>query len=230
MSQRNSTKVGGTESRNPFCLGPVELPPHFCDREAEIRSALNFLHKRQCVSVVGPAKIGKTSFALHLAHPRVRARRKRAEDHVFVYVDGHAMAASNEAACYLYIREETIQQITREVVVDEDVRLQLEEMVRPSGSQTAYYVLRTLIRSARQLGIQLVIILDHLDALNQNRLLSQVFFSALRSLHTSYQVAYLAVSQSPIDRLERICPDGPGSPFFNIFHQISIDPFEDDES
>jgi KaiC/GvpD/RAD55 family RecA-like ATPase len=230
MSQPQKANMNVAECKNPFCLGPVESQAQFFGREAEARNALNFLHNGQCVSVVGPARIGKTSFLFHVADPHVRAKRRRAEEHVFVHLDGHSMAGLSERVCYLYIREEATGQIKRRVALDRDIGVQSEELVRQTGSQTAYFGLRTLLQSARELGLKLVLVLDHLDVLNQNRNLREVFFSALRSLHTNYAIAYLVASRSPIDELEWICPDGPGSPFFNIFQPISIGLLTDEES
>jgi hypothetical protein len=230
MSQPQKTNMNVTECNNPFCLGPIELQAQFFGREAETRSALNFLHHGQCVSVWGPASIGKTSFLFHVVHPHVCARQRRAEDRISVHLDSHSLADLDEGACYLYVREEAIRQIKGDVAVDKDVGVQLEKLVRQAGSHTAYFGLRTLLQSAGDLGLKLIIALDHLDVLNQNRFLGEMFFSALRSLHTSYEVAYLAASRSPMDKLERICPDGAGSPFFNIFHQIRISSLTDEDS
>ncbi len=216
--------------KNPFCLEPIRLPSQFFGRRREIQRTLSFLHRLQCVSIVGPARIGKTSFLSHVAHPHVRAERKLAEEHVFVHLNSHSLADLSEGECYLHIREEALRQIKGTVALDKDVGIRLEKRVREDGSQTAYFGLRTLCRSAGALGLKLVMVLDNLDVLNQNHLLGEDFFSALRSLHTNYKVAYLVASQSPIDKLERICPDGSGSPFFNIFQQIPIGPFTNEES
>jgi KaiC/GvpD/RAD55 family RecA-like ATPase len=221
-------KPSAAECNNPFCLEPIKLQAQFFGRRNETRNALNFLHNGQCVSVVGPARIGKTSFLFHLAN--VHANRGGAEEQVFVYLDSDSLVNLEEGECYVYIREEAIRQIKSKVAVGQDIGVQLEKLVRQAGSQTGYFGLRTLLQSARELGLKLVIALDHLDVLNQNHNLREVFFSALRSLHTNYAIAYLVASRSPIDRLERICPDGPGSPFFNIFQQLSIGLLTDEES
>jgi hypothetical protein len=230
MSQPQKTNMNVVECKNPFCLEPVTLQTQFFGRSKQTRQALDFLHHGQCVSVVGPEKIGKTSFLFHLAHPHVRARRGLAEEWTFVYVDTSPMADLGEAECYLHIHGEAIRQIQSQVTGGTEVGVGLEKLVRQAGSQTAYSGLQTLLRGARRLGLKLVITLDHLDALDRNRLLSPVFSSALRSFHNSRAVAFLVASRSPIDRLERICPDGPGSPFFNIFHQIPISLFANDDS
>lgn len=219
-----------TECKNPFCLEPVTLQAQFFGRRTETQNTLDFLHHGQCVSIVGSARIGKTSFLFHVAHPHVRARQKRAEGRIFVYLDSYSLADLDEGECYVYIREATIRQIKSKVTLDEDTGSQLEKLVRQAGSQTAYFGLRTLLQGARDMGLKLAIVLDHLGALNQNHRLDQVFYSALRSLHTNYAVAYLVASRSPIDKLEQICPNGPGSPFFNIFQQISVGLLTDEES
>ena len=218
------------EHKNPFCLNPIRLQAQFFGRRKESRQALGFLHRGQCISVVGPEKIGKTSFLFHVAHPHVRARRRLADERIFVYVDSSPMADLGEAECYLHIREETIRQIKSQVTVEREVGVQLEELVRQASSQTAHFGLRTLLRSTRQLGLKLVIALDHLDVLNRNRHLQEAFFTGLRSLHNTDALTYIVASRSRIDRLRRICPDGLGSPFFNIFHQIPIGSFANDDS
>ncbi len=217
-------------SLNPFSLEPVNLVAQFFGREKETRRTLGFLHKGQCVSIVGPAKIGKTSFLFHVAHPHVRAKQKLTEEPVFVYLDSHPLVDLDEGQCYLHIREEVIRQIKKKPTVDKDVGARLEKTVREAGSQTAHFGLRTLLQSIKALNLKLIIALDHLDVLNQNHRLGEAFFSGLRSLHTNYDMAYLVACRSSIDKLEQICPDGLGSPFFNIFQQMSIGSFTNEES
>jgi hypothetical protein len=222
--------MSAADCENPFCLEPIRRLAKFFGRGKEIRRALSFLHRGQCVSVVGPAKIGKTSFLFHIAHPLVRARHGLAEGQAFIHLDSYSLAHLDEGACYLHIREEAIRQVKSTLALDKEVGIRLERAVREAGAQTAYFGLRTLFQSSRALDLKLALVLDHLDVLNRNHLLGQEFFTGLRSLHTNYDIAYLVASRSPIDRLERICPDGPGSPFFNIFQPISIGPFTDEES
>jgi len=217
------------DHKNPFCLESIRSQEQFFGRSHERQQALSFLHRLQCVSVVGPAKVGTTSFLFHVAAPHVRAERRLAEEQVFVYLDGHSLAGLAEGEYYLRVREDIISQIKGTPTV-QGAGIRLEKMVREASLDTAYFGLRTLLQCARDLGLKLITVLDHLDALNQNRLLGDRFSTALRSLHTNYDLAYLVASRSPIDTLERICPEGPSSPLFNVFHKISIGPFKDEES
>jgi hypothetical protein len=216
--------------RNPFCLEPIKVRAQFFGRQKEIRRTLNFLHWGQSVSIVGATGIGKTSFLNYVAHWYVRAKQGLAEEKIFVRLDGISLVDLDQIQCFRYIREEIIRQVKNTTSVDKAVGVRLEKAVREAASKTVHFGLQTLFRIAQADGLKLVIILDHLDTLNQNCSLEAEFFSALRSLHTNYEMAYLVASRSPLDRLDRICPEGPGSPFFNIFQQIPIGSFTDEES
>jgi hypothetical protein len=217
-------------SKNPFSLEPVKVRSQFFGRHKEIRRTLNFLHWGQSVSIVGVAGIGKTSFLNHVAQWYVRAKQGLAEEKIFVHLDGVSLVTLDQIQCFRYIREEIIRQVKNTTSVDKAVGVRLEKTVREASSKTVHFGLQTLFRSAQADGLKLVIILDHLDALNQNCSLEAEFFSALRSLHTNYEMAYLVASRAPLDRLERICPEGPGSPFFNIFQQIPVGALTSEES
>jgi hypothetical protein len=217
-------KMDVANLENPFCLEPVRMPEQFFGREKETRRALGFLHRRQSVSIVGPARIGKTSFLLHVARPDVRAQYRLAEKHIFVYLDGRSLVGCDQGQCYLSILEETLRQVKG----DKATGIKLDEALRGTDLQTVYFNLRSLFRTAQVSGLKLIVLLDDLELLSQNHHLEDRFFSVLRSLHTSYQVAYLVASHCPLDTLERIPPEV--SPFFNIFQPIALEPLAPGES
>lgn len=57
-----------------FHRGPIRKPEHFFGRTQEITNTLSLLKNNQSVSIVGPRRMGKTSFLLHISHPEVMAR------------------------------------------------------------------------------------------------------------------------------------------------------------
>jgi hypothetical protein len=221
-------EIGATHPKNPFSLRHIESRAQFFGRKAETRQTLGFLRRGQCVSIVGPARIGKTSFLIHVSHPVVRAEHGLTEEQIFVYVDCHSLVLLTEGESYLHIREEVIRQIKHAVELDSEVRVQFEKTVRDVGSRTAHFELTTLLRSAQALKLKLIVVLDHLDTLNRSPLLGPDFSAALRSLHANFDLAYLVASQSPMHDLERVRPES--SPFYNIFQQISLGPFTQEES
>jgi len=214
--------------QNPFSEEPIRLEAQFFGREQEIRRALRFLHRGQSVSVVGPARIGKTSLLLHIARRSVRANQKLAEEPVFVYFDCTLLAECEQDKCYLDIREGAIRQIKNMESVDKAVGIELERAVHTAGLRTAYFGLRATFQTAKENGMQLVVILDNFESLARNPLLDESFYSSLRGLHTNYRMAYLAASQSSIHKLEPARFEA--SPFFNIFTNVSLGPLKPTES
>jgi len=214
--------------QNPFCLEPVKGQAQFFGRKNETRQALSFLSRRQSISVVGATKSGKTSFLFHVAHPEVRAQHGLAEEQIFVYIDGRLLADCDLDQGYLSVQEKTICQVREAASLDEAIKIGLERAVGEAGSQTAYLGLHTLFRTSHASGLQLVVALDDFEFLAYNPHLGHRFFSALRSLHTSYRVAYLVASQSPLYTLERVLPES--SPFFNIFQPVPLGLLTPEES
>jgi AAA+ ATPase superfamily predicted ATPase len=214
---------------NPFCLEPTTARAQFFGRQREIRQVLNLLHNGQSVSIVGPTRIGKTSLLAQIAQRYVRIKHGLAEGRIFICLDSRSLANLDQALSFRLIRQETIRQI-KDIDAVKAIGDKLEQVVQETSSKTAHFGLWSLMRSATADGLQFVTVLDNLDELNQNHLLETEFFSALRALSTSFQVAYLVASQISLDKLERICPEGPGSPFFNIFQPIPIGCFTTEES
>jgi hypothetical protein len=222
------TRMNTVYPENPFSLEPITIPSQFFGRKSEVRRAIGFLHGLQCVYVAEPVGIGKTSFLLHVAHPQVRAGYEKAQEHIFIQLDGCSLAGFDLSACCLHICQETIQQIKKAPVAGETLGIQLEQTVREVNWESPYFHLNTLFQTAdERLGCKLVVSLDNFDALARSSALEDVFFSALRSL-TRYDMAYLIASQSPLPELERVRP--AASPLFNVFQRIRLKPFAPEES
>jgi len=223
--------MSAADFKNPFCLEPVRLQAQFFGRERETRQVLSFLHRGQSVSIVGPAKIGKTSLLFHVAHPYVRKKQGLAEEQIFAYLDCYSLDGRSPGECYLRIREEVIHQIKKAESVDKAVGIELEKAVRKASASggTEYLGLSTLFRGTQKNNLKLVVILDHFEILAQNPRVDGNFFSALRAPATSYEIVYLVASRPRLYTLEQIRPE-VASPFFNFFHSVHLDEFAPEKS
>jgi hypothetical protein len=204
---------------SPFSLKPVRTPEQFVGREKETRRVLSLLQRSQSVSILGPAKIGKTSFAFHVVHPATREYYGLAKDHTFIYLDCHRLSNCNQEQCYRTIREEMIHQIQDRTMASAAIASDLKAGIHTLDSATAFQGLQAVLRTLQTSGWLLVIVLDDFEFLAQNPQLEVHFFAALRSLATNYELAYLVTSQLPLDRLEQ---DMTGSPLWNIFTTMSL--------
>jgi len=217
-----------TESQCPFDMGSVRTPTQFFGRRKEIREILNLVHLRQNISIEGPARIGKTSFLLHVASPQVRAQYGLAEEQVFIHLDSRSLAGHDQSQCYLAISEEIIRQTKSTESVGEAIGIALEKAVREAGSEPPYLKLRTLCQAAQDNDLKLVLVLDDFDFLAERFRSEYRFFSALRALFTSHQVVYLIASQLPLHTLEQTVPEA--SPFFNTFYRFILEPLGREDS
>ena len=217
-----------TEIQRLFDIGPVRTPTQFFGRKKESREVLDLLCQRQNISVEGPAKTGKTSFLLHVAHPQVRAQYGLAEEQVFVHLDSRSLAGHDQSQCYLAISEEIVRQARSTESVGEAIGIALEKAAREAGSELAYLRLRTLCQAAQDNGLKLVLVLDDFEFLADRFRSEHRFFSALRALFTNYQVAYLVSSQLPLHALEQAIPEA--SPFFNTFYRFTLEPLAPEDS
>jgi len=170
----------------------------------------------QSVSVIGPRRIGKTSFLFHISNPSVRDENGLdAKRSLFVYIDGETLGGLSKSEILHTMLQETVLQSTK-------VRIDLSPTTDHRSFEQA---LRKLIRP----GQQLVYLIDEFECLSKNPNLDADFFSFLRSLNARFNIAYVTVSLIP---LLTLVDEGSqlSSPFFNIFVPIPLGLFSEDDA
>ncbi len=130
------------------------------------------------------------------------------------------MSHLDQPRCFIRLREELTRQI------GETLTLGSQANAMEVGFDTAFLDLVSLFKDLQKLGRKTVVILDDFDVMAANPHLDASFFSSLRALPNDYDIAYLIASQSPLDELENNFPRLNGSPFFNIFFEQKLAPFE----
>lgn len=172
----------------------------------------------QCVSLVGPRRIGKTSLALHCARTSVQQR----------------YGIDAQRLCWIFQSCEHWETCSAEMLYKLLVELiaehmpQLEIPVIEEGL-SHYRRLDQLVRRCAAVGIQLVIVLDEFDLLSRNPALGERFFTSLRGLVTSYGLSFLAISNRPMADLTFTQGSTLSSPFFNVFSQLRMGLFNPEE-
>ncbi len=193
---------------NPyFHRGPIRKAEYFFNRTQEVTSVLSLLKNNQSVSIVGPRRIGKTSFLLHISQPQIMAEHGLSPDeYIFVFLDCGGLSKLDQAGFYRLILEETQDQL-----LDQGIEIEL-----PIPETLSYRQFeRTLRRLSRQ-GLKLIYLLDEFELISENHNLDADFFSGLRGLTARHNVSYVTASQAHL--LELSYAEGVlGSPFFNIF-------------
>jgi hypothetical protein len=143
---------------NPyFHRGPIRQPEHFFGRTQEIANTLSLLKNNQSVSIVGPRRIGKTSFLLHISHPEVMARHGLSPtEHLFVFIDCEGLSNLDQAGFYRVILEETEDQL-----LDRGLVVEMEIPETPT-----YRQFERALRQLNRQGFKLIYLLDEFELMS----------------------------------------------------------------
>jgi hypothetical protein len=205
---------------NPFIYdGPIKDQRYFFGRAAETRQVLQRVAQGQSVSIVGPRRIGKTSFLFHLSDPQVRAAHRLDDEFVFVYADCQGMSNLTESDVYRAL----LEYITEATPSDRGVEY---------GSQAAspYSSLRTYLRKITRLGLRIALLLDEFEMLASSPQLSMRFYDELRALTAMDEVVYVTATTETLDSLMPQARSYPSSPFFNIFESVRLGLMQPEEA
>ncbi|UCG52141.1 MAG: protein kinase [Candidatus Latescibacterota bacterium] len=205
--------------RNPY-LNRVMIkhPSDFFGRKAEVRkiySRLDAPHP-QSISVVGERRIGKSSLLNYIYHPKNRKRNmNNHQNSIFVYLDFQRDVDFDMPKfihflfnMFSYEMNGESQYTKREETLDQ---------------------LKDVIQELHGKGKRIIILMDEFESITRNKNFDERFFSFLRSLANSYRVAYVT---SSYEELQFMChnKDVSDSPFFNIFSNLPLRPFQHDEA
>jgi hypothetical protein len=211
---------------NPFTYGnAIRDPSRFVGRSREVEQIYARLRNPEfeSSSVVGDRRIGKTSLLKYIAHPRTRAAYGLGHPRfAFVYVDLQMVG-----------RDMGPQQLWRQLLgflleqcPDRVLATALGELLRRERLDT--FDLATFFKQADARGLRTVFLLDEFDQVTTNPNFDPDFYFGFRSLAIAHKIAL--VTSSRLELVELCHSDSVrSSPFFNIFSNISLRTFSDEE-
>lgn len=208
---------------NPFFhRGAIRDPAYFYGRQRETRLLLEFVRQAQSVSVVGPRRIGKTSFLLHVAHPTVlQAHGLNSDQVVLVFIDCQGRGELSEG--------ELCQLLLRSLARALGDRVEWRDLLGSKGPPCMATVEEAVSQTVAQ-GRRLVFLLDEFEDMATNRNLGGDLFSSLRRITTEYPVAYVTATKDPLLALTYADEGVLSSPFFNVFQPLRLGLFTAEES
>jgi hypothetical protein len=224
---------------NPFFhRGPIRDRRYFFGRTRETRRAFQMLRNSQCVSIVGPRRVGETSLLFHLCDPAVQERHGLGEEYLFVYIDCQGMGNLDKPrfyrAVWVGIQRALVERgeadCLAEIMPGWDVRgghaIDTTSMETAGGrplhgrSLPDFNGLRSAVTAIRERGYKLTFLFDEFEVAAQNHNLDKDLFSDLRSLVPA--VVYVTASQDSLYDLTYPDRGVLSSPFFNIFEEIRL--------
>ena len=200
--------------QNPFQFStPVIEPGRFYGHRSEIQRIITRIgaDRPQSISIIGAKSMGKSSLLNSLSHPKAKIRHLSKPDrHLFGLI---RLGERDD-----WTPSEFLKTLTDTL-----------RKTHPDISEAADYdSLRELIQHVDSDGLSLVGFFDDFDVITQNPDFPLTFFSFLRSMANTYNVAYVTSSSQSLQRL-CVSKDVEESPFFNIFTNIVLKPLGEKE-
>jgi len=199
----------------------IQEPEQFFGRSKDVGRVLARVSspRPQSVSLVGERRIGKSSLLYHLTSADVRRRYVGQDDQLAVVFFDLQQLHDLPPDRFLLLLTERI----RRAVVEAGTSLSTP------GTSGGYAEFQAVLEQLNQAGQRLVLLFDEFDAITSNPLFTKEFYSFLRSMANNYAVSY--VTSSRIE-LQSLCHSAEiaDSPFFNIFSNVYLRPFEPAEA
>lgn len=206
---------------NPYRPGrSIDRRGGFFGRSGEVRNALSLLANVQCVSIVGPRRIGKTSLLNYIADRSVLSEHTSdAGQFAFVFV-GCAELSDLTRDRILEVMLDRARMSAQQAGFDIDTRVSLT-------AGMSFIDFSNALAEFTRSGVKLVFLLDEFEFLAKISSLDPAFFAGLRSVATNLSVAYVTASCHSLLDLTFANNQVLGSPFFNIFSTIRLGLLED---
>jgi serine/threonine-protein kinase len=214
-------------NNNPFTYGnPISDPRRFFGREHEIELIFSRLRNAEfeSSSLVGERRIGKTSLLNYLADRDVRRRYDLLPGtHMFVYVDLQMM---NLGVTQVRLWQRLLRQMGR-VCQDSTVHQAIDEIRQQDAIDN--FALADLFDIVDEKNQYVVFLLDEFEKVTENPNFDTDFFYGLRSLAIQHHLALVTSSRR---ELIELCHSDAirSSPFFNIFANINLGLFTENEA
>jgi len=214
--------------RNPFYhRRAITEAENFYGRGLLVRNLLEMVASGQSCALVGERRIGKSSLLHYLADPRVREAHGVGERLVAGYLDFLAFHTASPEELWSEIVEALLGSAGQEEVIAE-----LEPL--SEKSPLAFVDLRRALRRLGRAGWRVVLFCDEFEFAVENPNFDVGLFGALRSLAGTGGMVFVTASRLGLFELEQYRGEEArrkilGSPFFNIFAEFVVGPFEDHE-
>jgi hypothetical protein len=216
---------------NPFFYGNPVSYSNFIGRGRELRRIVGRLFKAESTAIIGDPHIGKTSLLNYLVDPQTRVNLygSSADQWHFSQIDVHLLSTGFTSGEFW---EQALAPVKKHTDQHADSLLAKHyEICRENGFGN--FTLERLFSQLKKTNRRFILMLDEFDSLLHHPVLNSAeFYGGLRSLASrSGAFALIIASRAPLSQLNTITQEfnPTGSPFFNIFAEITLGPLADSD-
>lgn len=193
----------------------IRNPDNFYNRKAEVKKIFSRIggSRPQSISVVGARRVGKSSLLYYICNESVgRKVLQNYEDYIFIFCDLQERRDMNVNDFF--------------TLVSKKIAIETNKFSQQNlFEKVTYDSFLELIQELDKRKKKVILAFDEFDVVTKNENFGREFFSFLRSIANSYNVAYIASSRKDLQELSHT-DEIRDSPFFNIFTHIPIGSFD----
>lgn len=214
-------------ARNPFYhRQAVSNLEHFFGRGEILRQITEMIRGGQSCALVGERRIGKSSLLACLADPRGRSPWLEDDpDLLPICLDFLGFRDASASDLWIEILEAAGDLLSQQGFGSS------WDVSGAAVAEASFAGVRRAFRNLHRNGRRVVLLCDEFELAVENPRLDESFFGALRSLAGSVGVAFVTASRLSLLELDQYRDEAVrrkvlGSPFFNIFAEFPVGPFE----
>lgn len=217
---------------NPFFAKTPVQGKTFFGREELLKKLFYYINAGESVSLVGERRTGKTSVLGQLRAVNT-AYLNQANTHLLVYVDFQGLQGHSETEIWESILSALVDEGEDAPVLHNFITQNITQL--QSGKLAFQSLLRVFRRIAKE-HVRVTFLFDEFEATARGeKPLDIRFYKMLRNLALDQgtQVSYVIATRQELSRVEKTVElhyTTLSSPLFNIFHQLVILPFSEDEA
>jgi serine/threonine-protein kinase len=195
----------------------IRTPENFFNRRAEVKKIFSRIgaSRPQSISVVGDRRIGKSSLLYYICNEHIRKKHlENPEKYIFAFFDFQEKKNMSVKEFFCIVTEKIAEQLPEKS----------EDLLQDFTYDSFLKLIKTLVKYRN-----VILVFDEFDAVTTNKNFNSEFFSFLRSIANSCNVAYITSSKRD---LQDLCHANEikDSPFFNIFTRIPLGSFDEEST
>lgn len=217
---------------NPFIYSRAVMPEEFIGREIEISRLVSRLATGQSTAIIGLPHVGKTSLINYVVGSgilKTQANKEFARD-VFRILDAQMLRSVKSQAEFWEYALSPLASHLNKIKSLQSLYANYQLM---KENKFGSFLLEQFFTSLKEQGIRFVLFLDEFDDLLSHPVLNSAeFYGSLRSLASrSLGLILVLGSRRDVEQLNTLTQqiNPHGSPYFNIFTQITLKTLLNDE-
>lgn len=208
-------------STNPFMSSPVP-PQRFVGRKHEINKIQGRLLNQDSTSVIGERRTGKTSLLYFLEDPMIRQKAGFSDMHIFTFVNLQFLKGQCTPTDFWC---EVLKAVKKSAQIP-GFQQNIDRICALPAIEARN--LKEILPKKNTDDFRFVLLLDEFEIIAQNDRFGLDFYNGFRALLTSHNLALVTASRRSLFDLI-VSDETRSSSFFNIFDNVFLLPFLDDD-